>query len=217
MSRRARGGRALYIHLRRMTRPKTISDEELLAVARRLFRAQGHAVSTRQVAEAAGISEAILYQRFGNKDELFFAAMAPGAPDVEEVLGPEAPDVSAREYLRTVVGRMADYFGEVLPLAVRLITHPSFDHKSLGRAQAAPEKLRQGLIARLQRFESRGELRRSVAEPLAQMLVNLAHDWALSAVMSGKSSSRRVAERDAEIAAMVDVVWKGAAPLRRPS
>src|SRR3974390_1203300 len=139
-----------------MARPKTISDEDLLAVARKLFRAQGHAVSTRQVAEAAGISEAILYQRFGNKDELFFAAMAPGAPDVEEVLGPEAPDAGAREYLRTVAGRMADYFGEVLPLAVRLITHPSFDSKSLGRAQVAPEQLRQGLVARLQRFEGRG-------------------------------------------------------------
>ena len=59
-----------------MTRPKTISDEELLAVARKLFRTHGHAVSTRQIAEGAGISEAILYQRFGNKEHLFFAAMA---------------------------------------------------------------------------------------------------------------------------------------------
>src|ERR1019366_7859921 len=72
-----------------MTRPKTISDDEILSAARKLFRAHGHAVSTRQVAESAGISEGVLYQRFVSKDELFFAAMAPSAPDLEEVLGPE--------------------------------------------------------------------------------------------------------------------------------
>jgi AcrR family transcriptional regulator len=195
-----------------MTRPKTISDDELLAVARKLFRAQGHAISTRQVAEAAGISEAILYRRFGNKDDLFFAAMAPGAPDLAEVLGPEKPTGSVQEYLRGVVVRLTDYFGELLPLAVRLITHPSFDGKSLGRAQAAPERLREGLVLRLEEFERAKRLRKGAAEPLAQLLVNLAHDWALTKVMSPRSAARRAAEREKELGAIVELVWTGAGP-----
>jgi AcrR family transcriptional regulator len=198
-----------------MTRPKTISDEDLLAVARKLFRAQGHAISTRQVAESAGISEAILYQRFRNKDELFFAAMAPGAPDLEGVLGPEVPILEPRDYLVATAARLAEYFGEVLPLALRLITHPAFDQKSLGRAHAGPEKLREVLVSRLKRFESDKRLRRSTAETLATVLISLAHDSALSAVMSSRSASRRTTERSPELGAMVELLWKGAAPSPR--
>jgi AcrR family transcriptional regulator len=197
-----------------MTRPKTISDEELLAVARKLFRAQGHSVSTRQVAEAAGISEAILYQRFGNKDEMFFAAMAPSAPDIEEVLGPEVPTQDAPKFLQSVVANLVDYFGEVLPLAVRLITHPSFDQKSLGRAHAGPEKIHAALAHRLKWFEGQKQLRKATSEPLAQLLITIAHDWALSEVMSPRTGARRAAERASSLVAMVDLAWRGAAPQR---
>jgi AcrR family transcriptional regulator len=195
-----------------MPRPKTISDEDLLAVARRLFRAHGHAVSTRQVAESAGISEAILYQRFGNKDELFFAAMAPNAPDLEKVLGPEPPTVGPREYLAATAARLAEHLGEVLPLGLRIIAHPSFDPKSLGQAPAGLKKLREGLVRRLKWFESEGRLRRATAETLGQLMINLAHDWALHQVMSSRSASP--SERAAAFAEMVDLVWKGAAPRR---
>jgi len=195
-----------------MTRPKTISDEELLAAARKLFRAQGHAVSTRQVAESAGISEAILYQRFRNKDELFFAAMAPGAPDILEILGPDEPEQDASSYLKGVVGRMTSYFSEILPLALRLMAHPSFDRKSLGQAQVGPEKLREGLVRRLKGLEARKVLRKGTAEPLAQLLINVSHDSALGVAMSSRGSARRSAEREKELEAMVDLVLTGAEP-----
>jgi AcrR family transcriptional regulator len=195
-----------------MTRPKTISDEDLLAVARKLFRAHGHDVTTRQVAESAGVSQAILFQRFGSKDELFFAAMAPGAPDLAEILGPEEPVQEARAFLGAALTGMVGYFNELLPLAIRLITHPSFDQKLLGRAQTAPEKLAKALIVRLEWFEGRRQLRRGSAGPLAQLLITIAHDWALSQVMSPRSASRRAAERAQELEAMIDVAWKGVAP-----
>jgi AcrR family transcriptional regulator len=198
-----------------MSRPKTISDESLLAVARKLFRAQGHAVSTREVAESAGISEAVLYQRFGNKDELFFAAMAPSAPDIAEILGPEIPDLGPKEYLTATTEHLADYFGEVLPLAVRLITHPSFDHRSLGRVHAGQEKLREGLLVRLTWFERGKRLRRATAESLTQLLISLAHDWALSSVLSPRSATRRGPDESSPLAALVELVWKGAAPSDR--
>ena len=79
-----------------MSRPKTISDDEVLRIACDVFREHGHTVSTREIAQAAGISEAILYQRFGSKDGLFFAAMHARGPDVEQLLGPEDPADDAR-------------------------------------------------------------------------------------------------------------------------
>src|SRR5262245_16500057 len=118
-----------------MGRYKTISDADVLRIARDTFRAHGHVASTRQVAEAAGISEAVLYQRFGSKDQLFFEAMHPTGPDVEQLLGPPEPPDDARAYLRTVVIRVGKYFAEVIPLALHMMMHPSFDHATLSRVQ----------------------------------------------------------------------------------
>ena len=86
-----------------MGRQKTITDEEVLRVARALFREQGHTATTREIAHVAGVSEAVLYQRFGSKDQLFFAAMHPRGPDLEQLLGPKDPTGDALTYLRTVV------------------------------------------------------------------------------------------------------------------
>jgi AcrR family transcriptional regulator len=193
-----------------MARTRTIADDEILAAARKLFRTKGHDVTTRQVAEAAGISEGVLYQRFGNKDRLFFAAMAPAGPDLVGVLGGEPPSEGPREYLRNVVPRMVDYFGEVLPLALRLITHPSFDRSHLNHGQAAIETLERALLERLMPFEKGKRMRKGTASPAAQLLVRLAHDLALARVMSGKHGPRRPGDIDA----IVELLWQGASPRR---
>src|SRR5512142_548327 len=103
-----------------MTRRKTISDEELLAVARRVFREQGHTATTREVARQAGISEGVLYQRFGSKEHLFFAAMIPRKPDFEALLGPMPPEQDARAFVADVLVRLAQYFSDVIPLALQV-------------------------------------------------------------------------------------------------
>src|SRR5436305_15054768 len=101
-----------------MGRHKTISDDEVLRVARGVFRTRGHTATTREIADAAGISEAALYQRFGSKDHLFFAAMHARGQDDEELLGPEDPRGDARANMHGVVGQLAKYFGEFIPLAL---------------------------------------------------------------------------------------------------
>src|SRR5262245_45389845 len=143
--------------LDRMGRHKTISDDDVLGVARRVFRERGHSATTREVAEAAGISEAVLYQRFGSKDDLFFAAMHPRGPDIEELLGPEDPPDDAVAYVRAVVVRVGKYFAEVIPVALRIMTHPSFDHGALARAQpTGAAVLKEGLTERLASLARRG-------------------------------------------------------------
>src|SRR5262249_56049433 len=117
-----------------MGRKKTISDDDVLEIARHIFREHGHTATTRQIAEAAGISEAILYQRFGSKDELFFAAMHPRGPDLEQLLGPKDPGEDALAYLHAVVVRLGEQFAEVIPLALHVMTHPSSDPTRLARA-----------------------------------------------------------------------------------
>jgi AcrR family transcriptional regulator len=192
-----------------MGRRKTISDHEVLRVAREVFRAQGHTATTRAIAEAAGISEAVLYQRFGSKDDLFFAAMHPRGPDIEELLGPRDPPDDAHTYLRSVAVRLGKFFAEVIPLALRVMTHPSFDPGSLARMQpSGAAVLKEGLAERLASLARRKRLVTPSVALTARLLVSLAHDWALGGVLSPGSPP----QRDRELKDMVDVVWEGLRP-----
>jgi AcrR family transcriptional regulator len=190
-----------------MGRKKTITDDEVLRIARDIFREQGHTATTREIAQAAGISEAILYQRFGSKDELFFAAMHPRGPDLEQLLGPKEPEEDALSYLHAVVVRLGKHFAQVIPLAMHVMTHPSFDPARLARAHiGGPAVLVEGLAERLAVLAHRDELAMPSAAATARLLVSLAHDWALRRVYS--TSSRDVRE----LKDMVNVVWKGLRP-----
>jgi AcrR family transcriptional regulator len=191
-----------------MGRHKTISDDDVLAIARGVFRQQGHAASTREIARAAGISEGVLYQRFGNKDALFFLSMAPRAPDLAALLGPEDPPGEAHAYLREVVERMAGYFAEVLPIAIQVMIHPSFDMSSFSknRPANAAGTLETGLLHRLEALQRRKAISAGSPTSAARLLTSLAHDWALHSILSGGTPPRR------ELFAMIDTVWHGFAP-----
>ena len=194
-----------------MGRHKTISDADVLRVARDVFRAQGHTATTRLIAQAAGISEAVLYQRFGSKDELFFAAMRPTGPDVEALLGPPEPPADARAFLRQVTVRLGQYFADVIPLALHLMTHPAFDPAVFARAQpTASAILRGGLADRIRLLADRKRVTAPDPHAAARLLVSLAHDWGLGGVLSPRAASARLRELND----LVDVVWAGLRPAK---
>src|SRR5262249_45197168 len=112
----------------------------------------------------------------------------------------------ARAYLHQVVGRIGKYLAEVIPLALRVMTHPSFDPGSLARAQPnAAAALREGLAERLASLARRKRIATPSVAVTARLLVSLAHDWALGGVLSPGST----ANRNRQLEAMVDVVWEG--------
>src|SRR5262249_25143039 len=142
--------------------------------------------------------------RFGSKDELFFAAMRPQGPDVEQLLGPRDPPGDAHAYLRAVVVRLGEYFADTIPLGLRVMTHPAFDPATLARAMLrAHAALREGLAERLASLARRWKLATRSAAATARLLVSLAHDWGLGSAMTHGAAPRR------ELKEMVDVVWEG--------
>jgi AcrR family transcriptional regulator len=194
--------------LPRMGRPKTISDDEVLRIARKIFRKQGHTATTREIALEAGISEAILYQRFGSKEELFFTAMLTMDLDIESMLGPEDPLDDAKTYVHKVVMRLGKHFVEAIPLGLRVMMHPSFDPSMLSKVQpGGPAILRESLADRLSSLARRGELATQNVNAAAIVLLSLAHDWALRQMHWGSSKSAR------ELNDMIDVIWQGLRPL----
>lgn len=195
--------------LKRMGRHKTISDDEVLRIAREVFRHHGHTATTRTIAEAAGISEAVLYQRFGSKDALFLAAMHATGPDVEELLGPLDPPDDARAYLQTVVVRLGHYFAGVIPVALRVMTHPALGPAMLARMRPdGPALLNKGLAERLASLARRKRIATPSETVTARLLVSLAHDWALATALAHGASTRT----GRELKEMVDAVWAGLRP-----
>lgn len=60
-----------------MARPVKIADDTILEAARALFSEKGPHATTAEIAARAGVSEGILFKRFGNKGALLTAAMTP--------------------------------------------------------------------------------------------------------------------------------------------
>ena len=93
-----------------MPRTRRIDDDTILAAARDVIARHGPCIAVADIARAAGVSEALLYQRFGSRDQLFVMALAPLPVRVDAIIGPHArflaieTPVGASLYLEEVVG-----------------------------------------------------------------------------------------------------------------
>jgi AcrR family transcriptional regulator len=193
-----------------MGRRKLVEDDDLLAVAREVFVEKGIAASTREIARRAGISEAVIYQRHPTKAQLFFAALVPPASNVEELLAAQANDLSVVEQLEGIALGMMKYFREVVPILMRLVTHPEFDLEKF--AQRHPDspfgRMHLGLIEYLESQRKRGSIVAENVGPGALTLFAALHSLAFLerlGVHSGEFD-------EATIRAMVRSLWTGLGP-----
>jgi AcrR family transcriptional regulator len=191
-------------------RRKLVTDDELLAVAREVFVEKGIAASTREIARRAGISEGVIYQRHPNKAHLFFTAMVPPASNVEGLLSARANDFSVVEQLEGIALGMMKYFREVVPILMRLVTHPEFDFEKF--AQQHPDspfgRMHLGLIQYLEAERERGSIVAEDVRPAALALFAALHSLAFLerlGVHGGEFD-------DAMIRAIVRSLWTGLAP-----
>lgn len=110
-----------------MGRPKTKSDAEILAVARRCILEHGAKVSTEHIANEVGLSQPALFKRFGKKRNLVMQALAPPSePPFADLLraGPSDDDIC--EQLKHIGSLMCAFFDEHIPLMLAM-RHASID------------------------------------------------------------------------------------------
>lgn len=191
-----------------MPRNKTITDEEILAAARLLFLKEGAKASTRTLAKMAGISEAVIFQRFGTKEDLFFAAMVPPAAQIEAIFSIQPGQNQVTENLKSVSFQIVVYFREVMPVFLSLISHPSFDLQTFLERHAMPGmQLANKLTEYLNAEAELGRICKDNVEMSAILLSHL-HNLALSEnIGSHKSIDTERAISDA-----IEALWKGLAP-----
>lgn len=141
-----------------MGRNKTKSDAELLEAARRVFLEKGFRASTKEIAQRAGVSEGVMFQRFTTKEDLFFAAMTPPSADLHQLL--HHPRLSGRALIEKIVLSMIDYFRSTLPVLIALMSHPSFRFEEF--AASHPDSpmvtLRRGLVELIVREQLAGRI-----------------------------------------------------------
>ena len=193
-----------------MARRKRLEDDELLAVARERFVAGGFAASTRGIAQVAGVAEAVLFQRFKTKAELFFAAMLPPPPNLHEILvsRPHSEEPSRR--MEDIAIGVLAYFREIAPVLLPLVSHPEFNYESfVARYPESPlNQLVEGLQAWLKRLEARGDVVEGASPAVALALVGTMASLAIFERI-GVHGGETLEEMVRQVAA---VIWRGAAP-----
>ena len=193
-----------------MGRRKIIQDEELLDTAKDVFVEKGIGASTREIARRAGISEAVIYQRYPTKADLFFAAMVPPPLSVEQLLGGGTGDADVLSHLESIALGMLDYHRELVPILLPLMSHPSFDFEQF--AQRHPEsplaRLRLGLVEYLEAQQKLGRVAPGNTGMAVLVLVAAIHSLALFeklGVHGGKFE-------EGVVRSMVRSLWWGLAP-----
>ncbi|QWF80018.1 TetR/AcrR family transcriptional regulator [Amycolatopsis sp. CA-230715] len=100
--------------------------DEIVRAAATVMRAQGYArATTKEIARAAGYSEAALYKHFPDKTEIFLAVLTEEMPALHEVLAalPERADTATlQETLTEVVTEALSFYIGSFPIAVSVFS-----------------------------------------------------------------------------------------------
>ncbi len=195
-----------------MGRPRQVSDEEILEVARACFLEQGPGVSTTVIAERLGVSQAALFKRFRTKEELMLAALKPGGelPWAGRIMaGPDGGDV--REQLIEIGTEVLEFLDRLIPCIAVLRSAGMGPEQLRALGKDAPPVRTQKLLADwFERAMEQGLVRRCDADAAAttffaalQLRAFVRH---LGAEALFAASPRAYAER------IVELLWDGIAP-----
>jgi AcrR family transcriptional regulator len=194
-------------------RRKIIEDEQLLAKARDIFIREGISVGSRQIAQEIGISSSVLFQRFGSKEELFFAAMTPPAPDLAVLLTEDDSTAPPEVRVERIAAGLLEYFRQLAPVLASLSTHPAFHYPTFAERHPASsmEELIGGLMAAMTAQHRSGEIDCPDAGPVVLNLVAVAYALAMF---------ERIGVHDGQftqdtVQALARVLWRGIAPTDR--
>ena len=197
-----------------MGRPREVTDEQIVAAARRCFLKRGAAVSAAEIASELGVSHTTLFNRFGSKEGLMLAALGPPTEKVAWVTALEqGPDERPiREQLIEHARVMSAFFQE-LQVGIGILQAAGIDvakaHKKTkaGSASSAPEQAYNALVEWLERAQHQGRLGKCDVHTLASTLLGALQGWAFTARVCGLPSSNAASKDYVE--RLVELLWSG--------
>jgi AcrR family transcriptional regulator len=149
-----------------MERTKMGTRDVILDAAAMVMAERGLAnVTTRQIAQAAGFTEAALYKHFANKADLLVAVMrerSPGFTLLAQALNGKAGTGTVADNLTAVARAAIAFYGEGFPMLASMFADPATlaAHKEELRHQGAgPHKVNEAVAAYLRTEQDLGRLR----------------------------------------------------------
>jgi AcrR family transcriptional regulator len=193
-----------------MSRPVTITTEQILDAAREVFLEKGFSASTVEIAQRAGVSEGSLFNRFATKEELFFAAIGASAEPpwfstIEQLSGRGDP----KENLVVLYVEIIEHFRQILPRITMFwasrVTQPC-DFKHM--AEPPPVKIHRKLTEFFAREIALGRMRQCDPQFAAAAYLGAIHHLAMLEMMGRQDAipARSYAEE------MVELLWRAFAP-----
>ena len=136
----------------------------ILDAAAEVIRTRGLAnATTREIAKAAGYSEATLYKHFAGKIELLLAVLHERTPGLARLArAVQDADEDLATGLTAIANAMITFYTDTFPMLASIFSDPSIlaahtsDMRKLG---AGPHKANEAVIAYLIRQQGRGAVR----------------------------------------------------------
>ncbi|MCA9488607.1 MAG: TetR/AcrR family transcriptional regulator [Myxococcales bacterium] len=192
-----------------MGRPKEVTDEALVATARRLFLQRGVGVSAAEIGREAGVSHTTLFNRFGSKDGLLLAALGPPAevPWIRTLEG--GPDERPIREQLVEHGQIIAAFFRELHAGLSMLRCAGVDpdralHTCSGTS--APERAYAALVAWIERAQQAGRLADCDANTLSATILGALQGRATSQQVCGV---QQAADEAAYVRQLVDLLWVG--------
>lgn len=198
--------RIVEIGFRLMGRKKKKSDEALLQIARQCFLQLGPYTPTRIIAQAADVSQATLFNRFNNKQNLLVQALAPQKPDnIIEWLS-QRPDSRPIPQQLFDVGQMIyAYMKEVLP-ALAILQAASMNGMFFDHYFTSINKHLQGWVQIAQQSQ-----RITQTFPLVSMSI-LFLGSIIELTRAKELMREKESDIDEQIKKIIELLWNGAQP-----
>ncbi len=152
--------------------------ERILDAARLVMGTRGlAAATTKEIARAAGFSEAALYKHFRDKEELFLCVLSERLPPLMSLLD-ELPARAGRgtvaANLEQVTRAAVDFYEEVVPIGAALFSDPELLAHHRGRLRESgtgPQRPFDVVSAYLRAEQRLGRLSRSAKPSMAAALL----------------------------------------------
>jgi AcrR family transcriptional regulator len=132
-----------------MSRPQSITDDEILAAARAVFLDRGVTATVEEVATRCGVGEATVFRRFPTKQALFLAAMDTGGePEWIRLLAERKSSEDVRGILTEVANQSIAFGRKMTPLILMKLSNPAM------MRERTPARLARTLQALTEFFEA---------------------------------------------------------------